>query len=246
MALVGCALGDDEYGRLLRALFARDAPELDLRFVTTQADAHTPYCVCIATPDGHRTMYGTGFSEMQSPLLDPELARVVPLFTMDPNAWNPGKRAALAAARAGAAVTAMDYTFDASVSQAAHLNLTSRAHLGPDRSLPELAARATALRDTYLRAAIVTCGDQGCFVAEAGQEPGWPATHIPAYTAPELIDSTGAGDVFRADLLYGQIKGWDLLTTVRFAAAAASLNCGAMGGWGGVRTVQEILEFQRA
>lgn len=243
VALVGCAIGDDEYGRLLRALFARDAPELDLRFVETRPEAHTPYCVCIATPDGRRTMYGTGFSEMQSPALDPALARAVPLFTMDPNAWNPGLRAALVAAEAGAAVTAMDYTRDDRVSRAAQINLTSQAHLGLDLPLTELATRATALRDAYDGTAVVTCGEQGCFAAEAGRT-GEAAVHIPAFAAPAVVDTTGAGDVFRAGLLYGQVQGWGLLETLRFAAAAAALNCGEMGGWGGVRSVAETLAFR--
>src|SRR5262252_7654948 len=65
VALVGNALGDDEDGHLLRALFARDAPEIDLRFVRTMPEARTPFCLCIATADGHRTMFGRGFTEMQ-------------------------------------------------------------------------------------------------------------------------------------------------------------------------------------
>jgi sugar/nucleoside kinase (ribokinase family) len=46
--------------------------------------------------------------------------------------------------------------------------------------------------------------------------------------------------VFRAALLYGLIQHWELLRTVRFASVAASFNCGAMGGWGGVPSLQII------
>ncbi len=244
VALVGNALGADADGELLRALFARDAPALDLRFIATQPQARTPYCVCIATPDGHRTMYGTGFDEMQCPDLDPDLARAARLFTMDPNAWNPGKRAALAAARAGMSVIAMDYSRDEEVNAVSHVILTSRDHLGLNKSLTDLEVVACALRDRHRKTAIVTCGDQGCFVAEAACI-GDPPLHVSAYVAPEIVDTTGAGDVFRAGLLYGQLEGWELEPTVRFASAAATLNCGAMGGWGGVRSIAEIQAFQQ-
>lgn len=242
VALVGNALGDDEDGRHLRDLFARDVPALDLRFVATQREARTPTCVCIATPDGNRTMYGTGFSEMQCPALDPKLARQVGRFTLDPNAWNAGLRACKVAADAGAAITAMDYTRDSEVSRAATVNLTSRDHLGLDRTLDDLAATAAQLRDTTGRTVVVTVGQQGCLVA-AADCAGADAVHYPAFVAPAMVDSTGAGDVFRAGLLYGQVQGWDLAHTVRFASAAAALNCGAMGGWGGVQPVEAIEAF---
>ncbi len=241
VALVGNALGDDDNGRLLRELLARDAPALDTRFVRTLPDAHTPFCACIATPDGERTMYGTGFSTMQCAELEPELARSVPWFTLDPNAWEPGRKAALCAAEQGASVLAMDYTRDPEVSRASALNVTSREHLTHPKTTEELAAYASHLRDECGQTTIVTLGAQGCLVAERGQS-GLP-TLIPAYHAPAMIDATGCGDVFRAGLLYGQLQHWDLLRSVRFASAAAALNCGAMGGWGGVQTVPEIENF---
>ena len=125
VALVGNAIGDDEHGRLLRELLARDAPDLDTRFIRTLPDAHTPYCVCIATPDGERTMYGTSFHDWQCAELDPDLARSARFFTMEPNAWEPGRQAARVAASAGAAVIAMDYTRDPAINRLAAINLTS-------------------------------------------------------------------------------------------------------------------------
>lgn len=241
VALVGNALGEDENGRLLRELLARDAPNLDTRFLRTLPDAQTPFCACIATPDGERTMYGTGFSTMQCAQLDLELARSVRWFTLDPNAWEPGREAALLAAKWGLSVLAMDYTRDPEVTASAALNVTSREHLTHLQTQEELARYAADLRDTHGPTAIITLGAQGCLVAERGHS-GLPV-HVPAYVAPAMVDATGCGDVFRAGLLYGQLQNWNLLRAVRFASAAAALNCGAMGGWGGVQTVAEIEAF---
>ena len=75
VALVGSALGEDEEGRLLRALFAREAPQIDPRFLATSPEAQTPCFLCIASADGHRTIFGRCFAPLQAPPLGPELAR---------------------------------------------------------------------------------------------------------------------------------------------------------------------------
>jgi sugar/nucleoside kinase (ribokinase family) len=244
VALVGTALGDDEDGQTLRKLFALDAPEIDLQYISTLPDAHTPYCVCIATPDGHRTMFGRGFDEMQCPVLDREVAQSARLFTMDPNAYNAGLQACAIAAQAGLDIVAMDYTRSPEINRIAKISVTSHEHIGAAQTEAELAEFAADLRDTFGPAAIVTWGQNGCFVAEAGMQ-GERAVRLPAYVAPSLIDSTGAGDVYRAGLLYGLLHEWDILRIARFASAAAALNCGEMGGWNGVKTVKEIENFQQ-
>ncbi len=243
VALVGNALGDDADGERLRALFQSESPEIDTRFITTSATAITPYCLCMATPDGHRTMIGKGFNEMECPPLDVSLAQNARLFTTDPNAWEAGVQACHVATQAGAGAIPMDFTRDPEVSRRAAINLTSSAHVAPNGSLTDFAHYATRLRNESGRTTIVTCGERGCFVAEEGSED--PAIQVPAYVLSEVVDSTGAGDTFRAGILYGQLQGWDILTTARFASAVAALNCTALGGWGGVRSLEEIAAFQK-
>ncbi len=242
VALVGNALGNDEDAYILRALFEAVVPSIELRCAIS-AEAHTPYCLCIATPDGHRTMFGRWFAQMQCPLLDPNLARSARLFTLDPNAWEAGIRACTVAARVGLPIVAMDYTRVPAINKIASLIVTSHEHVGAGKALSEYARYAADLRDRYGPTTLVTCGEKGCYVAEKGGTPVTQA-HIPAYVAPDVVDTTGAGDVFRAGLIYGELQGWDIERTARFAAAAAALNCGAMGGWGGVRSPSEIQAFQ--
>lgn len=242
VALIGNALGDDEDGALLRRLLARDAPKLDTRFLTTSPEVHTPFCLCIATPDGYRTMYGLHFRDMRCPPLDTALARSARIFTMDPNAWDAGKQAAFVAADAGMEVIAMDYARDVVVNGIAGIVLTSTDHIGREASEDELAAFARQVCVTQDVTTILTRGEQGSLVAVKGS--GGEIVRIPAYVAPAMVDSTGAGDLFRAGLIYGRLQGWELLRTIRFASAAAALNCGAMGGWRGVRSVEEITAFQ--
>ena len=244
VALVGTTTGDDTDGRALREMLLTAAPNLDITGIAVSKDVRTPYCVCIATPDGHRTMYGSGFVEMQCPVLAPELAARARIFTMDPNAYQAGIRACRIAVEAGAHVVAMDYTRSPDVNRIAAISVTSHEQVPGPPSEAAFAKYARAVRDIDGCTVIVTCGENGCFIAERGRE-GEAAEHVPAYAVAEVIDSTGAGDVFRAGLIYGESQGWDIPTIVRFASAAAGLNCGAMGGWGGVRSVAETLDFQR-
>jgi ribokinase len=59
----------------------------------------------------------------------------------------------------------------------------------------------------------------------------------------EVVDSTGAGDVFHGGYLYGVLQGWKLRKTVRFASAMAALSCRTMGGRAGIPTLAEALQF---
>jgi sugar/nucleoside kinase (ribokinase family) len=162
---------------------------------------------------------------------------------MDPYAGEVGRRACAVAAREGLIIVAMDCTGSPEVNVAASVSVTSSEQVGPDKPLEDLATFAAAVRDRYGPTTIVTLGEHGCLIARGGAAS--ETVGIAAYVPPEIVDTTGAGDVFRAGLLYGHLQGWDLEKTARFASAAAALNCGALGGWGGVRAPEEIAAFQR-
>jgi sugar/nucleoside kinase (ribokinase family) len=54
------------------------------------------------------------------------------------------------------------------------------------------------------------------------------------------VDTTGAGDIFHAGLIYGLLQGWALERTLDFACAAAALNCAGIGARGGIQAVESI------
>jgi sugar/nucleoside kinase (ribokinase family) len=74
---------------------------------------------------------------------------------------------------------------------------------------------------------IETAGARDCwvFIADGG------TFHQPAF-AIEALDTTGAGDAFRAGVVHGTPRGWSLPETVRFASAVAALNCPVLGACG--------------
>lgn len=63
--------------------------------------------------------------------------------------------------------------------------------------------------------------------------------HSAAYQVP-VVDTTGAGDIFRAGFIYGLFQGWSMERQLDFSCAAAAMNCMAAGARGGIRPIEEI------
>jgi sugar/nucleoside kinase (ribokinase family) len=90
----------------------------------------------------------------------------------------------------------------------------------------------------------------GCAVTAAtlGQDGvlAWDGSRFhlrPAYCV-NVVDTTGAGDIFHAGFIYGLLQGWPLARLLDFACAAAALNCtksGARGGIGPIDTVEGLM-----
>jgi len=73
----------------------------------------------------------------------------------------------------------------------------------------------------------------GTIALKLGSEGSYIATEKEGIFIPpvrvEVIDTTGAGDVFDAAFIYGHSKGWDLKRIGRFANAAAALSTRGYG-----------------
>ena len=86
------------------------------------------------------------------------------------------------------------------------------------------------------RIVVQTEGEAGSYTLTAEE-----CFHTPACPV-EVVDTTGAGDVFHGAYLVGLLKGWDLRKTARFASAVAALKCTRLGGRAGIPTYEEVKE----
>jgi len=66
--------------------------------------------------------------------------------------------------------------------------------------------------------------------------------HIPAFQV-EVLDTTGAGDVFHGAYLVGLLHGWDLRSIALFSSAVAGLKCSRLGGRQGIPTFEQTIDF---
>jgi ribokinase len=84
------------------------------------------------------------------------------------------------------------------------------------------------------KATTITLGDKGS-ITISGDE----IFQTPAFTV-EVVDTTGAGDVFHGGYIYGLLQKWDIKKVVSFASAFAALKCRKLGGRDGIPGLDEV------
>jgi ribokinase len=89
------------------------------------------------------------------------------------------------------------------------------------------------------RIAVQTEGVAGSYTVTAEER-----FHTPAFEV-EVLDTTGAGDVFHGAYLIGLLREWPLETVARFASAVAALKCMSLGGRRGIPTLEATAAFLR-
>ncbi|HOT90913.1 MAG TPA: carbohydrate kinase family protein [Anaerolineae bacterium] len=97
-------------------------------------------------------------------------------------------------------------------------------------------------------AAILTLGPR-IFVQTEGMDGSYTITadeqfHTPAFPV-QVIDTTGAGDVFHGAYLVGLLHGWNLRQIALFATAVSALKCTRLGGRGGIPDFPAVMTFLR-
>jgi sulfofructose kinase len=83
------------------------------------------------------------------------------------------------------------------------------------------------------RVAAMTKGPRGALAFDGERfydSPGFPVN---------VVDTTGAGDVFHAGFIYGVLREFELSQTLRFANALAALSCRELGGRAGLCGLKE-------
>ena len=232
VAFVGQVANDQ-----LGDIFAHDMVSLGVRFETPALDSPPPTgrCLIIVTPDGQRTMNTCpGASHQLRPealdekmiasasilmlegyLWGPELPRQALIraieiarasgpevaFTLSESVCLPGRREALTEMIGGGGV---DLLF---MNDHEALQLTGEAELGT--ALDLLAAKVRTL--------VITRGAKGALGLQDGI-----CIEVPAAPVQEVVDTTGAGDLFAAGFLAGRCRGRPLKACLEAGAAAAA------------------------
>jgi sulfofructose kinase len=103
-----------------------------------------------------------------------------------------------------------------------------------------LGAAVQALLDAGPHVVCVTLGREGAVLTTAGGR----TLSSPGFVV-DVVDTTGAGDVFHGAFLYGLIAEWPVERTLDFSNAAAALCCTELGARGGVRCVGDVEDLMK-
>lgn len=87
---------------------------------------------------------------------------------------------------------------------------------------------------------IITLGERGC----VGVCPQGEFT-LPAYKV-DVVDTTGAGDVFHGAYFYGLDNDWTASECARFASAVSAIKCTAIGGRAALPTADIVFKFMES
>jgi sulfofructose kinase len=105
--------------------------------------------------------------------------------------------------------------------------------------IDDIGKAGEAVLDAGPRVFVQTEGDGGCHTVTADDQ-----FHTPSFEV-DVVDTTGAGDVFHGAYIVALSRGWDVRRAAMFSSAVSALKCTKLGGRAGIPTFDETIEFLR-
>lgn len=225
-------VADDQLGGIYR----HDLRAAGVRFETPAraGDPPTGRCLILVSPDGQRTMNTLlGASHyLPADAIDETLVASASVLLLEGYLWDPPEpRAAMrraigvarAAGRRVALATCADFCvhmhrgdFRALIDEGLiDILFANEEEAGILEGSDPEAAITSLGRDVPLL--VVTRGERGAVAVR-----GWERVETAPERVERVIDTTGAGDLFAAGFLHGEVQGLDLEQSLRLGAIAAA------------------------
>ena len=223
----------DQLGQFYR----HDLTAQGVEFTTPAADVGVPTArsMILVTPDGHRTMntfLGAAQHLPSSALDEAQIASAAVLY-LEGYLWDPETpryamvRAIEVARQAGRTVA---FTLSDTFCVDRHRDgfkalldegridilFANQAEAEALAGVPHLDTAIDALRGK-VETLVVTRSEHGAIATRAGER-----AEVPAEPVSEVVDTTGAGDLFAAGFLFGHTRGRSLEQSLRLGAIAAA------------------------
>jgi sugar/nucleoside kinase (ribokinase family) len=219
VAIMGNAIGQDNWGEFIRSELATH-PGIDTSYVEEQPEVRTPICRILVTPDGERSILGYWFDDAPKTQLGEEVMRQARLLSVDVYGRGERDAAARVARQLGRPVVAADAIWPGyALAGLSDIDIISRDFLYRYFPGVYIYDHALELQEAGAGDIIVTQGQDPVLVVDRRGRPSKVET-FPS----RAVDTTGAGDVFKAGVIYGYLQDWDVRTAARFACAASSLH----------------------
>ncbi|MFN0265142.1 adenosine kinase [Tepidamorphus sp. 3E244] len=211
-------VADDALG----GVFAHDIRALGVHFDTAPLDsgAATGRCLVLVTPDGERTMntFLGAAQELAPADIDTSVVADASMLYLEGYLWDPenAKQAFVAAAKAAQeagrdVVLTLSDAFCVERYRDEFLDLIKQgtvdlvfANEHEVRSLYQTGDLATAMDHLggQMREAVITRGAQGASIYKKGSR-----VDVPAAPVDQVVDLTGAGDLYAAGYLFARARG---------------------------------------
>ena len=226
-------VADDQLG----AIYRHDIQSLGVEFDTPARDdvGSSARCLVLVTPDAQRTMntFLGAAQLLDSSAIDAAHVARAKILYLEGYLWDPPKpRAAMEMAidAAHAGGTKVAFTLSDSFCISRHrgdflrliedgridILFANEAEIGEladagdfESAVPEVAAKVPLL--------VVTRSERGAVAVRGGERAAVPAEPI-----AQLVDTTGAGDLFAAGFLMGEARGLPLEQSLKLGAIAAA------------------------
>lgn len=223
---------DDQLGEV----FAHDIRAAGVHFATPVAPDGPPTArsLILVTPDAHRTMstYLGAAVELGPEDIDADLVARCAITYLEGYLWDKPRakdafRVAMAAARGAGRRVSLTLSdsfcverhraeFDALVDHQVDILFANRDEILSLTQTADLAAAVAGVRGRC-EIAVITLSEHGSLVVTADE-----AVEVPAAPVPELVDTTGAGDLYAAGFLHGVVQGRPLGDCAALGSLAAA------------------------
>jgi sugar/nucleoside kinase (ribokinase family) len=221
----------------LGEFYIHDLRAAGVEFATRPADVGVPTArsMILVTPDGHRTMntFLGAAQHLPASALDEQLIRDSAVLYLEGYLWDPETpryamiRAIEVARSAGrkVAFTLSDTFcidrhrdgFNTLIDEGRiDILFANEAELKALAGVPHLETALAAVSGR-VETLVVTRSEDGALATRGGER-----ADVPAEAIDELVDTTGAGDLFAAGFLVGYTRGKPLETSLRLGAIAAA------------------------
>jgi sulfofructose kinase len=235
------AVGDDWMGRMVLESLSTEG--IDVTHAHTIEGGRGPMVlVCVDGASGERHfLYSVGRLDPQTRVDPPEGLRGAGCLLIDGTLRESAARAADEAHRLGIPVVC-DSQWGTGEGLRELLSRVDHAILGEGRALRQEVGEdyeraCRIIREMGPQHVVITLGARGLASMDGDRFRRMPAFPV------EVVDTTGAGDVFHGAFCQGLVLGLDIEQDLAFASAAASLKCRRLGGRAGIPAYDEVLAF---
>jgi sugar/nucleoside kinase (ribokinase family) len=222
VAVAGNFIGHDRKAELIMQQL-RQHPRIDTRYIVQHPNVDTPFTRLFVDARGERTRVSYWHDQTPKDELPASVMARARLLSVDAYGKDERDRAAQVARSLGRPVIAAGAIWPQyPLASLSNVIVISSTFLQSSFTGVYEYDHALELQAQGAGVVIVTDGPKAVLVVRADGSP----FGVEPYDVRRVVDTSGAGDLFKAGMIYGWLQeGWPLEQKVKFACAAAGLNC---------------------